>query len=350
MPGTPPWSTWTPAAGHRTAATPPRCRRTAWTGSGSWCTSTRTRRCSAWSGSTTGTSPARPSRASSAATTSPAARPATDAYRRSRHEGVPVIPKPARRHAARPAGRTATDIFGGLFALLALLTLVVALPLALAWLTPKLVTLPDHVPDLRELRAALLRRDDGQHLALAIIAGIGWVGWLWFAVSVVVETVAQVRGLPAPRVRGFGGGQRLAASLVTSAAVLLSSGSPALAVAGSAAPMPAAPWFQVPVAALSTAPAHAPAPGQVTVSVPAPMAAPVAEHVAAPAPAVPPAAAPPPAPAAPPAPPPAAADTVETQQIPAAAGGPPAAPDHPVYQVARGDNLWNIARLHLGDP
>jgi nucleoid-associated protein YgaU len=109
----------------------------------------------------------------------------------------------------------------------------------------------------------LTRADDGALLVLGLLA-LAWAAWSVVTLSIVLEVVAAVRGLPTPRVRGLHGPQRIAGALVAAAAVLVSPGGPSPAVA---VPVPVlaqvldrAPVPQLPgesSAAPSPGPAHA---------------------------------------------------------------------------------------------
>ncbi|GAA0957105.1 hypothetical protein GCM10009558_075360 [Virgisporangium aurantiacum] len=60
--------------------------------------------------------------------------------------------------------------------------------------------LPDQLPDVDQIGQALVEpaSDD---MVLAVLAGALWIVWAAFAVSVAVEIVAAVRGVPVPRLR-----------------------------------------------------------------------------------------------------------------------------------------------------
>lgn len=73
--------------------------------------------------------------------------------------------------------------------------------------------------DLAELRTLLSSPDDGT-LAMAVISTVAWIAWAFVAVSVVIEVISQVRGLPAPTLPGLGTPQRAVGQLVTVAALL----------------------------------------------------------------------------------------------------------------------------------
>ena len=130
----------------------------------------------------------------------------------------------------RPVGRTWTDRATGLLSLLVILALVVGIPAALIVLRGN--PLPDAGLDSSALVAALTRPDDGS-LFLAALTWIAWLGWASFTLSVAVETLAQARGLPSPRLPALGPQQRAAGVLVAAATLLFSlpllPASPALA-------------------------------------------------------------------------------------------------------------------------
>lgn len=125
-----------------------------------------------------------------------------------------------------PAGRrpaTARGIVRGLGALLALLLLVVGIPAVLITVAP--LNLPDTAPSPDQVLAALTRPDDGR-LFLAALTMTAWAGWAAFTLSTLVETVAQIRGLPTVRLPLLGGPQRGAALLVTAIAMMLTPPAP----------------------------------------------------------------------------------------------------------------------------
>ena len=73
--------------------------------------------------------------------------------------------------------------------------------------------------DLGELRTTLTSTDDGT-LAMVVIGAVAWIAWAFVAVSVVLEVVSQVRGLPTPTIPGLGAPQRAVGQLVAVAALL----------------------------------------------------------------------------------------------------------------------------------
>lgn len=129
----------------------------------------------------------------------------------------------------------------GLAATLLIALLVAGIPVLLI----AIGATPWHT-DLAELRTLLSSPDDGT-LAMNGLAGVAWVAWLVVAASVLLEVVAQVRGLPTPVLPGLGGPQRALGHLVTVAALLFVA-TPTLV---GAFPAP-------PAAAVATAPVHVP--------------------------------------------------------------------------------------------
>jgi nucleoid-associated protein YgaU len=205
-----------------------------------------------------------------------------------------VTRRPAQH--TRPCGRSWPDRATGLLSLLVILVLVVGLPAALIALRGN--PLPEAGADLDALLETLTRPDDGS-LFLAALTWIAWLGWASFTLSVAVEAVSQVRGLPSPRLPALGPQQRAASSLVAAAMLL----------------------FTLPLLPASPALAAGPAPMPVS-----------ADATLTPGPA---AGGPGPAPPG-----------------PAAAGSPvaAAAPTPPLtYTAQPGDSLWQIAADRLGD-
>src|SRR5919199_3453086 len=115
----------------------------------------------------------------------------------------------------RPTARSAAAALRALLALAVLLALCVGIPLLLLALAP--TSFPHGVPGPADLLHALTQRDDGT-VFLAVLTLAAWAGWATFAVAVLLELPAQLRGVPAVRLRGLGVQQSLAGGLV--AAVL----------------------------------------------------------------------------------------------------------------------------------
>ncbi|RKN28614.1 LysM peptidoglycan-binding domain-containing protein [Micromonospora musae] len=143
------------------------------------------------------------------------------------------------RSAVRRTGRILT----GFGALILLGTVLVGAPVALLALAGN--PLPDHVPTLAEVGAALTSRDDGQ-LFLRALALVGWFGWATFTLSVLVELGAQALRRPAPRLPGMSRQQRAAAALVGSVALIVAA-APAASAATTVGQAYAGPTLSHPV-------------------------------------------------------------------------------------------------------
>ncbi|UUU37559.1 LysM peptidoglycan-binding domain-containing protein [Streptomyces sp. NBC_00162] len=128
--------------------------------------------------------------------------------------------------------RTAAALLRGLLSLAVLLALLGGLPLLLWWATA--IVGP---PGLAVLSSLFTTDDSGQVFLLALAAA-GWAGWAAFAIAVLLEIPAQLRGRTAPQIRGLVG-QRAAAALVGAVLLALPTGT-ALAVPATAAPAAAA--------------------------------------------------------------------------------------------------------------
>lgn len=123
----------------------------------------------------------------------------------------PAAPRPSVSEVAR-----------GAVALVLLAALVVGMPVALVALGAELQ--PFDGLSRSTLGSALTGPDDGT-LFLAALTLVAWAGWLVFAVSVALEVVAFVRGVPTPRVPLLKLPQQAAAALVATTALLVTSGS-----------------------------------------------------------------------------------------------------------------------------
>jgi LysM repeat protein len=154
-------------------------------------------------------------------------------------------------------------------------------------------------PDWNGLRDMLASPDDGT-LALKVLALVAWLAWLVMAVSLLVETVARLRGVHAPRLPGLGVPQVAAGRLVAAASLL---------------------FIALPVVTQAVAPPSARATEFPRTLVP--------EQQVAPAPAVP-----------------VAAHGSATAVTPTPDRKEPPTAD---YTVKRGDSLWKIAAELLGD-
>lgn len=150
--------------------------------------------------------------------------------------------------------RRGAEIARALVALLVLAALIVGIPALLLVVAPALDS-----PTLswQAISSALTGPDDG-HLLLGALTLLAWGAWAVFAVSVVVETVAMLRGLPTPRLPLVGAPQKLAASLVASAAMLLAA--PAGTAPGHLPPVPAAAADPAPTGSMAATPIPTSAP------------------------------------------------------------------------------------------
>ncbi|MEV7599673.1 LysM peptidoglycan-binding domain-containing protein [Kitasatospora sp. NPDC089797] len=180
-------------------------------------------------------------------------------------------------------------LIAGLAALVTLLALLFGVPALLLYGTQAVASMGEVASG--GVGEALTSPDDGR-LFLWVLVVVGWLAWGCFALSVLLEVPAQLRGRIARRIPAFGWSQRLASGLVGSVLVLLP-------VAGSA-------FAAVPETA------HAPAvQAQLTPG-------------------------------------------VQRAALPAAASAPalaPAADQHPTYTVRDSrpaDSLWSIAERQLG--
>lgn len=130
---------------------------------------------------------------------------------------------------SRPAGagvshRTLVEVVRAVLAIALLAAVVAGLPVALWALGHALQ--PAAGFDLPHIGAALTRPDDGSLFLLALLV-IGWAGWAVFTLTVTVEVLALVRGIPTPRLPLLTLPQQAAAALVAAAALLVApAGSP----------------------------------------------------------------------------------------------------------------------------
>lgn len=170
----------------------------------------------------------------------------------------------------------------GLLACLAIVAFIVGTPIVLLKLGA--------IPTLDGITwNDLLRQDDGT-LFLQALTAAAWVAWAWYAITILIEAVANVRGIRAPRLRGLPQGS---ASRLVGAAALL--------------------FVAIPAVAPTLAPVRAAASPDVPEPSPAPASA-----------------------------------AVEPTQPDRPTTSAPRAPDTVSYTVARGDSLWKIADAHLG--
>lgn len=200
----------------------------------------------------------------------------------------------------RPRGRRSrlASVLRGLGALVVIAAVLVGIPLALVAVAGN--PLPDSVPSWSDITSALTEPDDGT-LFLDALVWIAWLGWISFAVGLVVEIPAALSGHRAPRLPALRFQQRAAAGLVAAVAAAFVVGPVGMATAAE------------------------------PVQPPAPQPAPVTTAQA---------------PASPQATP-----EVRTAQTAPAAAPEAAAPAmvQRTHTVERGESLWRIAEQELGD-
>ncbi|TDC48306.1 LysM peptidoglycan-binding domain-containing protein [Jiangella ureilytica] len=196
----------------------------------------------------------------------------------------------------RPRGRRSRfgSVLRGLGALVVIVVVLAGIPLALTALAGN--PLPDSVPSWGDVTSALTEPDDGS-LFLQALLWIAWLGWISFAVGLLVEIPAALSGRKAPRLPALRFQQRAAAGLLAAVAAAFVVG---------------------PVGAATAAEPVQP---------PAPQRAPVTTAQA-------------PAQAAP--------EVATTEAAPATEAATPAMAQR-THTVQRGESLWRIAEQELGD-
>ncbi|MCU7821749.1 LysM peptidoglycan-binding domain-containing protein, partial [Kitasatospora sp. DSM 101779] len=178
--------------------------------------------------------------------------------------GAPGTPAPAgvrRPVPVRPRRRrTAGPLAAALGALIALIALLAGLPALLGYGTLAVASMGE--PATGGGAVEVLTSPDDGRLFLWALVGVGWVAWLCFALAVLLEIPAQLRGRVARRIPAFGWSQRIAAGLVGAVLALLPVAGSAFAAVPErgpqavAAALPAAPQYAaLPAAAPAAAPA-----------------------------------------------------------------------------------------------
>ena len=105
----------------------------------------------------------------------------------------------------------------GLVASVLLIGVVVAVPAAIARVGADLI--PSDLPTLGQVWTALRSPDDGT-LVLRVVTLVAWLAWVVLSVSIMLEVVARLRGVRAPRIPGLHAPQLAARQLVSAAALL----------------------------------------------------------------------------------------------------------------------------------
>lgn len=204
---------------------------------------------------------------------------------------------PIHAPASPVARRTPGDVIRGLVAVIALAAFVIGVPVALVLIAP--VSIPQNAPTWDSVIGAMTQPDDGR-LLLGAIQLIAWAAWAAFTTSVIAELVAAVRRVSAPHIPLLGGTQRLAATLVTTAGLLLATTTPLTSTASAREPVAAmAPLEHVTVVQLDASSS--------------------------------------------------APETPLRTAPPAARNHAPEASPGQTITVQRGDTLWDLAERHLGD-
>lgn len=204
---------------------------------------------------------------------------------------------PIHAPASPVARRTPGDVIRGLLAVIALAAFVIGVPVALVLIAP--VSIPQNAPTWDSVIGAMTQPDDGR-LLLGAIQLVAWVAWAAFTTSVIAELVAAVRRVSAPHIPLLGGTQRLAATLVTTAGLLLATTTPLTSTASARQPVPAVTVHEPVTVGHSDASPSAPV-------------------------------------------------TQPRTTPPAAARLASEATSGPTITVQRGDTLWDLAERHLGD-
>lgn len=105
----------------------------------------------------------------------------------------------------------------GLLATVAVLGIIIGLPAL--FLAVGANPIPDQAPSWESVKDALLAPDDGT-LILGLFKVIGWAAWAFMTLSLVVETIARLRRVEAPKLPGLGRPQAAAHGLIGLAALL----------------------------------------------------------------------------------------------------------------------------------
>ncbi|MGW2371483.1 LysM peptidoglycan-binding domain-containing protein [Kitasatospora sp. NPDC001683] len=170
--------------------------------------------------------------------------------------GTPTVRGHAR--SGRRAGRgRGGALITALAALVTLLALLFGVPALLLYGTQAVASMGEVASG--GVGEALTSPDDGQ-LFLWLLVVVGWLAWACFALSVLLEVPAQLRGRIARRIPAFGWSQRLAAGLVGSVLALLPVAGSAFAAAPGASHAPAAQAQLTPGVQRAALPAAQPAP------------------------------------------------------------------------------------------
>ena len=146
--------------------------------------------------------------------------------------------------STRRRATSTADVARGLGALVVLTILVAGVPGALWAIDGS--PLPSTMPGAADVWATVTSPDDGTFF-LDVLIFAGWLGWTTFAVSVLVEIPAALRGVRAPALPGLATQQRTVAALVTAVAAIVPASQVAVAETGPlSAPAQQGPWQPAP--------------------------------------------------------------------------------------------------------
>jgi len=151
--------------------------------------------------------------------------------------------------------RTGGDVIRGLLALGVVVLLLGGVPLALLQVAPS--PLPQAIPTPDMIIAALAAPDDGTLFVWGLSLA-AWLGWATFALALLVEVSAQLRGGSVPRLPALAVQQRAASRLVAAVSLLVAA--PALV----AVPPPLALLTGTAVPAASAAPSTSASTGEIS--------------------------------------------------------------------------------------
>ncbi|MEV6332856.1 LysM peptidoglycan-binding domain-containing protein [Streptomyces sp. NPDC051909] len=136
---------------------------------------------------------------------------------------------------------------------LASVLILAAATAGLPWILTK-ATAAVWAPGIDAVTHLLTRPDTGNAFVLALCV-VGWIAWASFALSLLVEIPAQLRGRTAPRLPGLRLSQRAAGTLVSGIIVLFASSTLALATPTAGQPAAVTPQPSAMQTATTTAPA-----------------------------------------------------------------------------------------------
>jgi DNA-binding SARP family transcriptional activator len=144
----------------------------------------------------------------------------------------------------------------GILAALVLLAITVGVPVALVVVSGNPMPTPAQWDGIVNFRP-----DYGNEMLFGTILPVAaWALWASFALPILVEVGAQLRGIGTPSLKGLGLQQGAAAALVGAVALMLSAGAVPATAATHAGPVPAAPATTISAALAAEAPAKAQAP------------------------------------------------------------------------------------------